>query len=188
MAGRKQKPLSTDDREVWRKVAKSTKPLRPEEKATHADLRAAKIPIIPPTRTKPATPAVTPPLPVKSPPSRHTAMDRRRFEQLRRGKLSPQSRIDLHGLTFARARPELLQFVADAHSRGLRLILVITGKGNSHRDDDSIMPVRRGVLRHAVPQWLGQPPLAGLVLQVTQAHTRHGGDGAYYVYLRRKAP
>ena len=48
------------------------------------------------------------------------------------------------------------------------------------------MPVRRGILRHQVPQWLQMPPLAPLVLQVTQAHGKHGGSGAYYIYLRRQ--
>jgi DNA-nicking Smr family endonuclease len=41
------------------------------------------------------------------------------------------------------------------------------------------------VLRHQVPQWLRLPPLGNVVMQVTPAHIRHGGHGAYYVYLRR---
>ncbi|MCZ4263335.1 Smr/MutS family protein, partial [Limimaricola sp. G21655-S1] len=39
--------------------------------------------------------------------------------------------------------------------------------------------------RHQVPQWLALQPLAQAVLQVTPAHISHGGEGAYYVYLRR---
>jgi DNA-nicking Smr family endonuclease len=42
------------------------------------------------------------------------------------------------------------------------------------------------VLRHQVTQWLTTPPLAQLVLQISEAHLRHGGGGAYYVYLRRQ--
>jgi DNA-nicking Smr family endonuclease len=41
------------------------------------------------------------------------------------------------------------------------------------------------VLRHQVPVWLQQPPLGAMVLQVAEAHLKHGGSGAYYVYLRR---
>jgi DNA-nicking Smr family endonuclease len=37
-----------------------------------------------------------------------------------------------------------------------------------------------------VPGWLHLPPLGPAVLQVTEAHQRHGGSGAYYVYLRRR--
>jgi DNA-nicking Smr family endonuclease len=36
-----------------------------------------------------------------------------------------------------------------------------------------------------VPQWLSMAPLGGLVMQITESHIRHGGQGAYYVYLRR---
>jgi DNA-nicking Smr family endonuclease len=36
-----------------------------------------------------------------------------------------------------------------------------------------------------VPNWLHMPPLGRVVLDVREAHIRHGGTGAYYVYLRR---
>jgi len=36
-----------------------------------------------------------------------------------------------------------------------------------------------------VPQWLRMMPLAPAVMQVNEAHLKHGGGGAYYVYLRR---
>ena len=111
-------------------------------------------------------------------------MDRRAHQQMVRGKLKPEARIDLHGMTLAQAHPELIRFVSTAHSAGKRLVLVITGKGKRGPDDGPI-PQRQGVLRHQVPQWLAQPPLGGLVLQVSEAHLRHGGSGAYYVYLRR---
>ncbi len=112
-------------------------------------------------------------------------MDRKARAQLRRGKIRPESRIDLHGMTLARAHPELNRFIYDAHARGRRLVLVITGKGKDRYSDGPI-PVRRGVLKHQVPHWLTTPPLSRVVLQVAEAHLRHGGNGAYYVYLRRK--
>ena len=63
-------------------------------------------------------------------------------------------------------------------------MLVVTGKGKD-RDEPGPIPTPRGVLRHRVPQWLALPPLSQAVLQVTPAHISHGGEGAYYVYLRR---
>ncbi len=63
-------------------------------------------------------------------------------------------------------------------------MLVITGKGKRSADPGPI-PTPRGVLRHQVPQWLSMPPLAQAVLQITPAHLSHGGEGAYYVYLRK---
>ncbi|MFW5655927.1 MAG: Smr/MutS family protein, partial [Roseicyclus sp.] len=48
------------------------------------------------------------------------------------------------------------------------------------------IPIRRGVLKQQVPGWLTAPPLGALVLEVREAHQRHGGGGAYYVYLKRR--
>ena len=111
-------------------------------------------------------------------------MDRRRFDKLRRGRLDPEARIDLHGMTSERAHAVLTGFVRDAHARELRLVLVITGKGRP--DEAALAPRRHGILRHSVPHWLAAPPLAALILQVATAHQRHGGAGALYVYLRRR--
>ena len=111
-------------------------------------------------------------------------MDNKSFGKMKRGKLKPEARIDLHGMTMAEAHPELVAFILGSQSMGRRLVLVITGKGKD-RDDGGPIPTRFGVLRHQVPQWLALPPLSQAILQVTPAHLKHGGHGAYYVYLRR---
>ncbi|MGL5012619.1 MAG: Smr/MutS family protein [Paracoccaceae bacterium] len=112
-------------------------------------------------------------------------MDAKAFGRMTRGKLAPEARLDLHGMTLAEAHPELISFILNAHGEGLRLVLVITGKGKD-RPDTGPIPYRTGALRHQVPQWLRLPPLGPAVLQVSEAHLRHGGAGAYYVYLRRR--
>ena len=104
---------------------------------------------------------------------------------MKRGKSKPEARIDLHGMVVADAQAQLTRFILTAHSAGQRLVLVITGKGRRPSGDGPI-PQRHGVLRHQVPQWLSTPPLSHAVLQVSEAHQRHGGSGAYYVYLARR--
>lgn len=111
-------------------------------------------------------------------------MDRKTFTRMKRGKLAPEARIDLHGQRLESAHPALVRFILSSQASGRRLVLVITGKGKIDRDDGPI-PRPRGVLRHQVPEWLALPPLAQAVLQVVPAHVSHGGGGAYYVYLRR---
>lgn len=111
-------------------------------------------------------------------------MDHKTHRRMNQGKLAPEARLDLHGMTLNIAQPVLIRFILNAQSQGQRLVLVITGKGKQG-DAYAPLPVRPGALRHNVPHWLHMPPLSGAVLQVTPAHRRHGGDGAYYVYLRR---
>lgn len=190
--------LKQDELELWRQVARTTEPLSPTQPRRNAapapEQRAEPKTQAPPDPIQPfalgqksqrggaphdVLPGMTDrmrALPV--------TMDRKAYTRLKRGKLSPEARIDLHGMTADRAHGALSGFILRAHGQGKRLVLVITGKGR-RSDDRGPIPVRQGVLRHNVPHWLSIPPLAGLVMQVTNAHQRHGGGGAYYVYLRR---
>lgn len=115
------------------------------------------------------------------------AMDRKLHKTMMRGKLVPEARIDLHGMTVAQAHHALTGFIVATQARGLRLVLVITGKGRKKTSDHiAPMPSRAGVLKHDVPHWLRSAPLAPLVLDLRESHHSHGGAGAYYVYLRKR--
>jgi len=108
-------------------------------------------------------------------------------DKLRRGLMEPEARIDLHGMTQAAAHRTLFTWLAAAHSRGYRLVLVVTGKGNPKNDENAPwMMSAHGVLKHMVPRWLNEPELAALIASVQPAHVKHGGDGALYVYLRKR--
>ena len=88
-------------------------------------------------------------------------------------------------MTQAQAHPVLLRFITRAHADDLRMVLVITGKGKD-RDEGGPLPVPVGVLRHQVPHWLSLAPLRQMVLRIAPAQRQHGGEGAYYVFLRRR--
>jgi DNA-nicking Smr family endonuclease len=115
-------------------------------------------------------------------------LDGNTAEKLKRGQLTPAARMDLHGMTEAAAHGALLSFLAGAQARGVRLALVITGIGNP-KDQDSAewMRSRHGALKEMVPRWLNERAFAALISGSGPAHRRHGGDGALYVYLRKKA-
>ena len=112
-------------------------------------------------------------------------MDAKSYKTMQRGKLKPEGRIDLHGMTVAQAHPALISFIMTAQANGKRLVLVITGKGGKREELGAIAPQRMGALKRQVPIWLTMAPVSSAVLQVTESHIKHGGAGAYYVYLRR---
>lgn len=195
MSKRKLRP---EELELWKQVADKTERL-------HQTTTAAPETYKPQLKSKPSTlkqpitlDGKTPPKPAARTVSYNLApslpdqlrkasvqMDRKTFGKMNRGKLQPEGRIDLHGMTLDRAHGALNRFIMSSHGAGKRLVLVITGKGKN-RDEGGPIPVRHGVLRHQVPQWLAQQPLKSVVMQVSQAHVSHGGGGAYYVYLRRQ--
>ena len=115
------------------------------------------------------------------------SLDGNTAEKLKRGQIAPGARIDLHGMTEAAAHGALLSFLAGAQARGVRLVLVITGIGNpKDQDNAEWMRARHGALKEMAPRWLSEREFAALVSGSGPAHRRHGGDGALYVYLRKK--
>lgn len=113
-------------------------------------------------------------------------------ERLKRGQLDPDARLDLHGFTENAAHHALLLFLKTAQSRGAKLVLVVTGKGARAAAPDepfhmALDKPSRGVLKTAVPRWLKEPGFSTFVTGTQDAHRRHGGTGALYIYLR-KAP
>ena len=112
-------------------------------------------------------------------------LDRRTSDRLRRGNREPDARIDLHGMTAERAHRACLQFLATELGRGSRVVLVITGKGG--RGGSSNSGTRcKGVLKAALPGWLRASPLGHSIVGIYEANPRHGGGGAFYVYLKRQ--
>ncbi|QYZ69427.1 Smr/MutS family protein [Neotabrizicola shimadae] len=196
----RRRSLRPEEEELWSAVARTARAMHPKSQPLHrvAELPAHPVPdhappkphhpVLPPFRLGskpgPATAIDLAPSPGQALAAQPLRMDAKTHGKMTRGRLVPEARLDLHGLTLAEAQPELVRFVLNAQSGGLRLVLVITGKGKV-RDDQGPIPQRTGLLRHQVPVWLRQAPLGPAVLQVTEAHLKHGGSGAYYVYLRR---
>lgn len=188
--------LTPEERELWEKVARTTERRQPERPvdmpqevskgASRKTQQQTSVAEFQPGERRASEAPQHDVLPglTERLTQQPVAMDKKAHTRLKRGRLVPEARIDLHGMTLARAHPALTGFVLRAQNDGKRLILVITGKGK-HAEDTGPIPVRHGVLRHAVPDWLSRPPLSQAVLQITPAHQRHGGTGAYYVYLRR---
>lgn len=102
-------------------------------------------------------------------------LDRKTVRRIKRGQLPVEGVLDLHGHTQQAAHRALDAFLAGSQAAGRRCVLVITGKG-----------VRgEGKIRQALPQWLCLGTNAHRVIGSAPAMPKDGGDGAFYVYLRR---
>jgi len=108
-------------------------------------------------------------------------LERRDKANLRRGRVTIEGRLDLHGMTQAEAHRRLFAFLARARDDGRRTVLIITGKG-SHLEGGE------GVLRRAVPRWLNEAPVRDWIKGFSYAARQHGGEGALYVLLKRRRP
>ena len=114
-------------------------------------------------------------------------LKRRQADALRAGSIAIDARLDLHGFSRREAAGKVAAFLAQSAQRGLRCVLVITGQGRrdplaGRRDP---LTEARGVLRGEVERWLNETATRPLVLACVPAQHRHGGQGAFYVLLRR---
>lgn len=166
--------LSAEDKALWAAVARSIRPL-PGREMPEA----------------PAIPSAAPPRPAEAPPPapivkrrlppaevavglQPSGLDARRWRDLRRGTMRPERKLDLHGMTAARAHLEVERFLRSAQAEGLRVVCIVTGKGSS---------AEGGVLRRELPHWLNAPALRPLILGA--AHPHRSNAGSVHLLLRR---
>lgn len=178
------KALSSEDRILWGKVARSTRAL-PGRLDALTEFEAAfaeKIEERKPPEEKPAKaekPAEGIALTAgRGKETRHHPLERPVKRKIAKGRLALEARIDLHGMIQSEAHGFLLGFLIRAHERGMRHVLVITGKGASFGSD--------GALKRAVPLWFSLPEFRPLISSYETAARGHGGEGALYVRLARQ--
>jgi DNA-nicking Smr family endonuclease len=157
--------VNAEERALFEATFRETIPLAPVKRAVAE----------PKTKTKSGKPS---------------GLDGNTADRLRKGELKPQASLDLHGMTENVAHRALATFLRGAVSRGLRLVIVVTGKGapasTAYEPFDMERETsRRGVLKTMTPRWLREPDLAPFIAEIRSAHRSHGGDGALYVYLRK---
>lgn len=205
-SGKAGRTISDDEAQLWRHATRDLEPVRMKprvgaaEPASKAQPAAASKASPPAPRDRRAPAAHAPAKPkhpvgiAATPPRKRSAppladFDRRRARQIAAGSIAIDDEIDLHGLRRRDARARLLAFLLQARASGCKTVLVITGKGGDQEPPDRLGGLlgepQRGVLKHAVPQWLEEPDMRALVLSFTWAHNRHGGSGALYLHLRR---
>jgi len=112
------------------------------------------------------------------PNPRKRGLTQAQLRLLRKGRLKPETLIDLHGMTVEEADRNIGRFLHAQHGKGVRLALVIAGKGK--RSKGAI-----GILNRRVGELLSGR-FASIVSHHEHAHANHGGTGAYYVVLRRR--
>ena len=129
--------LTADEIDLWQEVVKTAERLHP---GAHSSPPALPLPKPRPTKL---------PIPridsfefgsrVRQKPFKHDLkpaitdrlfgaplqMDKKAFTRMKRGKLRPEGKLDLHGMRVDSAHPALIQFILSAQASGKRLVLVV---------------------------------------------------------------
>lgn len=184
---RRRGAISDEERRLWAGIARTVRPLpgkaMPEmppepEPAPGMEAALAAAPPPPPAAVGAAPGTARPAAGRRAPaaPPLHP-IERPVRRKIGRGRIPLEDRIDLHGLTEAVAHGTLLFFLRRAQGAGHRHVLVITGRGASFGST--------GILKRALPHWFSTAEFRALVAGYEPAERGHGGEGAFYVRVRR---
>ena len=108
---------------------------------------------------------------------------------IKRGSFNIDKKIDFHGKTLIESEERFESTILECYNTGHRCLLFITGKGlfNSKNSENIDQPkLYHSVIREAFAQWVKSKKFSKHILSYEKASIEHGGDGAFYVYLRKK--
>ena len=108
---------------------------------------------------------------------------------IKKRSFSIDKKIDFHGKTVIESEKEFANTILECYNGGLRCLLFVTGKG-LFKLKNTTKPHKpklyHGVIRSSFIQWVKSNKFSKYILSFDQASIEHGGDGAFYVYLRKK--
>ncbi len=160
------RPLEPEERDVWKRVAKTVAPRRYFKGKGSAKPLPTRDDFANMLRVAPVSPIASASVP--------QTLDINNDKKTRRGRVEIDAKIDLHDMTQDEARAALARAVMRASKHNKKCLLVVTGKGAR----------LNGVLRQNFPNWINDLSLRPHISTYAQAHIKHGGAGAWYVFLK----
>lgn len=107
-------------------------------------------------------------------------------KKLKKGKILIDKKIDFHGLSIEEAKRRFINTIDACYYSNKRCILFITGKGIKNSDSETTnKKLFYGKIRENFKKWIYEKNVISRILNVVPAGFSHGGDGAFFVYLRK---
>ena len=103
-------------------------------------------------------------------------------------KINKTRLIDLHGFSLDKANEIVKNFIIQSYNDGVHKLIVVTGKGlHSKNDKDPYVSKDLGILKYSVPEFINSDQdLMKNIIEIKDAIINDGGDGAFYIYLKKK--
>jgi len=95
-------------------------------------------------------------------------------------------KIDLHGFSLENANKTIEDFITKCFNNNVNKIIVITGKGlRSKSVSNPYVSRDLSILKYSVPEFINsQLNLMKIIKKIKKADIEHGGEGAFYIYLK----
>ena len=96
--------------------------------------------------------------------------------------------IDLHGYTLEEANKSIEQFIEKSYEENIQKLIVVTGKGlHSQNKKNPYVSKDLSILKYSVPEFISNnKKLINIIYEIKDAKIEDGGDGAFYIFLKKK--
>jgi|TARA_B100000446_G_scaffold27679_1_gene22996 DNA-nicking Smr family endonuclease len=96
-------------------------------------------------------------------------------------------KIDLHGYTLDEANLKTKELILSYYKQNIYKVIIITGKGSkSDNEKNPYISKDLSLLKYSVPHYLKtNESLKQVIKNISQADIKDGGEGAFYVYLKK---
>ena len=108
--------------------------------------------------------------------------------KLKKKKQYKTKSIDLHGYSLKEANETIQDFINKSYEENVNRLIVVTGKGlHSNNEKDPYVSTDLSILKYSVPEFIkNNIESMKKITEITDAKIEDGGDGAFYIHLKRK--
>ena len=95
--------------------------------------------------------------------------------------------IDLHGYSLEEANKSIESFIIKSYQEKINKLIVVTGKGiHSQNEKDPYVSKDLSILKYSVPEFISKNKnLKNIIYEITDAKIEDGGEGAFYIFLKK---
>ena len=96
--------------------------------------------------------------------------------------------FDLHGYSLTDANLKINDLIYNSYEKGINKLIIVTGKGlHSENEKNPYVSKDFGILKHSVPEYIrNNQDLMFMIKEIRNANIEDGGDGAFYIFLKKK--
>ena len=97
-------------------------------------------------------------------------------------------RLDLHGYSLEDANRLVKKFITESFNKNYRKLLIVTGKGSRSKSyDNPYVSKNLNILKNSIPEYIkNDHELMSIISNFQQARIEEGGEGAFYIFLKKK--
>ena len=106
---------------------------------------------------------------------------------LKKRKTKKTITFDLHGYSLDDANKKINDLIYEAYKNEVHKLIIVTGKGlHSKNEKNPYVSKSLGILKHSVPEFIKKNnELMKMINNIQDANIEDGGEGAFYIYLKK---